>query len=108
MVNRFQNSSLLEKDNEYRPLLFYSSGENKGRPEPFPVVTRMKGRKSGDRDRTQSRDSTSSGEREPAFMFRSTEGSYRDRARTSSSYGVFSDRDLDDGPTSSHPGEDSF
>jgi hypothetical protein len=31
MVARFQNSSLLEKDDEYRPLLFYS-----GKREPFP------------------------------------------------------------------------
>jgi hypothetical protein len=37
MVSRFQNSSLLEKDDEYRPLLFYSSGPEKGYPEPFPA-----------------------------------------------------------------------
>ena len=37
MVSRFQNSSLLEKDDEYQPLLFYSSGELKGHPEPFPI-----------------------------------------------------------------------
>jgi len=37
MISRFQNSSLLEKDNEYRPLLFYSSGPDRGKPEPFPV-----------------------------------------------------------------------
>ena len=36
MVARFQNSSLLEKDGEYRPLLFISSGPDKGTPEPFP------------------------------------------------------------------------
>lgn len=105
MVNRFQNSSLLEKDNEYRPLLFYSNGVDKGKPEPFPLMTRVKlTRKSTDRDRTLSRDSTSSGEREPAFLFRSTDGSYRDRARTSSSYGVFSDRDMDE----HHPEEGAF
>jgi hypothetical protein len=40
MVARFQNSSLLEKDDEYRPLLFHSSGPNKGQPEPFPACTR--------------------------------------------------------------------
>ncbi len=37
MIIRFQNSSLLEKDNEYRPLLFYSSGPEKGKSEPFPT-----------------------------------------------------------------------
>jgi hypothetical protein len=39
MIARFQNSSLLEKDDEYKPLLFYSSGPDKGKPEPFPVGT---------------------------------------------------------------------
>ena len=37
MVARFQNSSLLDKDNEYKPLLFYSSGADRGLPEPFPT-----------------------------------------------------------------------
>ena len=37
MIARFQNSSLLEKDDEYRPLLFYSSGPDVGKPEPFPT-----------------------------------------------------------------------
>jgi hypothetical protein len=41
MVARFQNSSLLEKDSEYRPLLFYSSGPEKGKPEPFSASTRI-------------------------------------------------------------------
>ncbi len=40
MIARFQNSSLLEKDNEYRPLLFHSSGPDKGKPELFPTVSR--------------------------------------------------------------------
>ena len=40
MISRFQNSSLLEKDDEYRPLLFYSEGVNKGKPEPFPAANR--------------------------------------------------------------------
>lgn len=39
MVARFQNSSLLEKDDEYQPLLFYSSGPDRGKPEPFPSST---------------------------------------------------------------------
>lgn len=37
MITRFQNSSLMEKDWEYRPLLFHSSGPERGKPEPFPV-----------------------------------------------------------------------
>jgi hypothetical protein len=37
MVSRFQNSSLLEKDDEYQPLLFYSSGPDRGKQEPFPM-----------------------------------------------------------------------
>ena len=37
MVSRFQNSSLLEKDDEYQPLLFYSSGPDRGKQEPFPL-----------------------------------------------------------------------
>jgi hypothetical protein len=40
MISRFQNSSLLEKDDEYQPLLFYSSGPDKGKPEPFPTSNR--------------------------------------------------------------------
>jgi hypothetical protein len=39
MISRFQNSSLLEKDEEYKPLLFYSSGSEMGKPEPFPHPT---------------------------------------------------------------------
>lgn len=37
MISRFQNSSLLEKDDGYQPLLFVSSGPDKGKSEPFPV-----------------------------------------------------------------------
>jgi hypothetical protein len=47
MVARFQNSSLLDKDDEYRPLLFYSSGPNRGQPEPFPVRPRLNPPQSG-------------------------------------------------------------
>lgn len=42
MIARFQNSSLLEKDDEYQPLLFYSSGPDRGKPEPFPVGSRSR------------------------------------------------------------------
>ena len=48
MITRFQNSSLLEKDDEYRPLLFASSGHNKGKPEPFPLGSRSVARKEKD------------------------------------------------------------
>lgn len=37
MISRFQNSSLMEKDGEYRPLLFQSAGKDRGKPEPFPT-----------------------------------------------------------------------
>lgn len=37
MVARFQNSSLLEKHESYRPLVFGSSGRNRGQLEPFPA-----------------------------------------------------------------------
>lgn len=40
MISRFQNSSLLDKDAEYKPLLFYSTGPEAGKPEPFPASTR--------------------------------------------------------------------
>lgn len=37
MIARFQNSSLLDKDESYRPLVFASLGGNRGKAEPFPV-----------------------------------------------------------------------
>jgi hypothetical protein len=37
MITRFQNSTLLEKHESYRPLVFSSSGPNKGQLEPFPA-----------------------------------------------------------------------
>ncbi|CAM9946367.1 unnamed protein product, partial [Choristocarpus tenellus] len=42
MISRFQNSSLMEKDGEYRPLIFYSNGLERGRPEPFPAGSKPK------------------------------------------------------------------
>jgi hypothetical protein len=36
MISRFQNSSLMDKSGEFRPLLFQSTGVNRGLPEPFP------------------------------------------------------------------------
>ncbi len=38
MIARFQNSSLMDKVEEYKPLLFYSFGPNIGKPEPFPSL----------------------------------------------------------------------
>lgn len=43
MIQRFQNSSLLDKDDEYKPLLFYSSGPDKGKQEPFPAASKRSG-----------------------------------------------------------------
>lgn len=42
MIARFQNSSLMEKDDAYRPLLFFSDGPERGTPEPFPLGTRYR------------------------------------------------------------------
>ena len=36
MMARFRNSSVLSRDVSSQPLLFCSSGENQGQPEPFP------------------------------------------------------------------------
>lgn len=47
MISRFSNSSLMEKDGEYRPLLFHSSGPDRGKPEPFPLSSKHYGRRSG-------------------------------------------------------------
>lgn len=41
MISRFQNSSLMEKDGEYRPLIFHSTGAERGRPEPFPASSKV-------------------------------------------------------------------
>lgn len=40
MISRFQNSSLMEKEGEYRPLIFHSTGPERGRPEPFPASSK--------------------------------------------------------------------
>jgi len=42
MISRFQNSSLMDKDGEFQPLLFHSSGSNKGKPEKFPIAGKTK------------------------------------------------------------------
>jgi hypothetical protein len=36
MLKRFENSALMEKDDEYKPLVFVSSGPEKGTRLPFP------------------------------------------------------------------------
>lgn len=36
MLKRFENSALMEKDDEYKPLVFVSDGPNKGQRLPFP------------------------------------------------------------------------
>jgi RNA recognition motif 2 len=36
MLKRFENSALMEKDDEYKPLVFVSDGPDKGNRLPFP------------------------------------------------------------------------
>ena len=36
MLKRFENSALMEKDDEYKPLVFMSDGPDKGKRLPFP------------------------------------------------------------------------
>jgi hypothetical protein len=36
MLKRFENSSLMEKEDAYKPLVFSSHGEEKGKPMAFP------------------------------------------------------------------------
>ncbi|CEG45527.1 mei2-like protein [Plasmopara halstedii] len=45
MVARFQNSSLLDKRESYRPLVFCSSGPNRGQPETFPALKQIANKK---------------------------------------------------------------
>ncbi|XP_078170138.1 protein MEI2-like 4 isoform X2 [Carex rostrata] len=39
LVSHFQNSSLMNEDKPYQPMLFYSDGPNAGEQEPFPMCT---------------------------------------------------------------------
>mmetsp|Transcript_36675 Transcript_36675/g.53725 ORF Transcript_36675/g.53725 Transcript_36675/m.53725 type:complete len:687 (-) Transcript_36675:168-2228(-) len=39
MLRRFENSALMEKDDEYRPLVFVSHGIDKGKREEFPMAS---------------------------------------------------------------------
>lgn len=39
MLKRFENSALMEKDEEYKPLVFVSHGIDKGKRIPFPTDT---------------------------------------------------------------------
>ncbi|KAG8992661.1 hypothetical protein FRB90_000936 [Tulasnella sp. 427] len=36
LVTKFQNSSILDREEKVKPHIYYSSGEKKGLPEPFP------------------------------------------------------------------------
>lgn len=38
LINHFKNSSVMDVDEQYRPLLFYSTGPEKGEPENFPMI----------------------------------------------------------------------
>lgn len=44
MLKRFENSALMEKDDEYKPLVFVSDGPQKGQRLAFPDPNRGKGR----------------------------------------------------------------
>ena len=39
MLKRFEHSALMEKDEDYQPLVFVSSGPNKGQKEFFPPLS---------------------------------------------------------------------
>jgi RNA recognition motif-containing protein len=39
MLKRFENSALMEKDDEYKPLVFMSNGPDKGKRLPFPDLS---------------------------------------------------------------------
>lgn len=41
MLKRFENSALMEKDEEYKPLVFVSNGPDKGERLPFPNLSRV-------------------------------------------------------------------
>lgn len=41
MLKRFENSALMEKDDEYKPLVFVSNGPDKGQRLPFPDPKNM-------------------------------------------------------------------
>ena len=66
MIARFQNSSLLEKDEAYKPLLFVSTGPDKGKPEPFihsgAGVSGSSGRQQKSRGKDDGTDSSAIGE----------------------------------------------
>jgi len=42
MLKRFENSALMEKDDEYKPLVFVSNGVEKGKKLPFPTPSAHK------------------------------------------------------------------
>ncbi|KAK9760741.1 hypothetical protein K7432_014909 [Basidiobolus ranarum] len=41
LIEKFRNSSVMEKDPSYRPKIFYSSGPLRGMEEPFPVPGKL-------------------------------------------------------------------
>ena len=42
MIERYQNSSVMQKDETCRPLIFYSDGPRQGLPQPFPSPVQIK------------------------------------------------------------------
>ncbi|KAI8329416.1 RNA recognition motif 2-domain-containing protein [Chlamydoabsidia padenii] len=39
LIQKFRNSDVMKQPIEYRPMLFYSAGSNKGEQQPFPCPT---------------------------------------------------------------------
>ncbi|WOL12611.1 hypothetical protein Cni_G21378 [Canna indica] len=44
LIAHFQNSSLMNEDKRFRPILFYSDGPHAGEQEPFPVGVNIRSR----------------------------------------------------------------
>ncbi|KAI7848300.1 RNA recognition motif 2-domain-containing protein [Circinella umbellata] len=39
LIEKFQNSTVMDEEESYRPKIYYSSGPHKGEEEPFPSPT---------------------------------------------------------------------
>lgn len=42
LVEKFKNSCIMDEREEWRPRIFYSSGLERGLPEPFPAPTHLR------------------------------------------------------------------
>ena len=41
-MEKFKNSSIMDEREAWRPRIFYSSGPDQGKPEPFPAPTHLR------------------------------------------------------------------